>query len=85
MNRWALSEDSRELLEEGGISLVKAIKRNITTARTDATGTHATASGATAAGAADVLAQNLMPTAISEPREMFFRGASVPFEMVNGL
>lgn len=83
MNRWALSEDSRELLEEGGISLVKAIKRNITTARTDATGTHATASGATAAGAADVLAQNQMP--ISEPREMFFRGASVPFEMVNGL
>lgn len=32
MNRYALSEDSRELLEEGGISLVKAIKRNIITA-----------------------------------------------------
>jgi hypothetical protein len=78
MNRYALSEDSRELLEEGGISLVKAIKRNIITARTDATGTHATA-----AGAADGFAQNQMP--MSEPREMFFRGASVPFEMVNGL
>jgi hypothetical protein len=83
INRYALSEDSKELFEAGGISLIKAIKRTIVTDRNKPSLTLATtARGATA----DALLPRSAPTV---PRlvgaKEFFRAGSVPFEMVNDL
>jgi hypothetical protein len=71
MNRFALSEDSKDLFEAGGISLIKAIKRNIVTDRTKPVYTQSA---------------KRVPVAPRQVQvEEFFRGGSVPFEMVTYL
>jgi hypothetical protein len=94
INRFALSEDSKELFEAGGISLIKAIKRNIVTDRTKPPHTQsATAEWAAAktnskgeAAADAFIPKRRVPVAPRQVQvEEFFRGGSVPFEMVNAL
>ena len=91
INRYALSEDSKELFEAGGISLIKAIKRNIVTDRTKPSHTHAATAGAVVKysggeASTDALLPKRLPVAPRQVQfEEFFRGGSVPFEMVNDM
>jgi hypothetical protein len=93
INRFALSEDSKELFEAGGISLIKAIKRNIVTDRTKPSHTQSATAGGAAAktnsrgeAATDASLPKRVPAAPRQVQvEEFFRGGSVPFEMVNAL
>jgi hypothetical protein len=81
MNRYTLSADSEELLEEAML-LIKAIKHNLVT---HDRGARAALSGGKAAESG-TLRQNALPRSISvQPayHEMYFRGGTLPYEMVS--
>ena len=81
MNRHALSADSQELLENGGIQLIKAIKRNIVTDHRDVPAVTVHSSTFVGGGAAEPIPQK-MPVRSLE-HKLYFRGGSLPFEMVS--
>jgi hypothetical protein len=80
MNRFVLAEDSKELLDEGGIDLIKAIKKKIVVGRAPPAPSSPNAGGKVSGkpGTAD----HGVVQAAEKEYCMYFRGASVPFEMV---
>jgi hypothetical protein len=73
LNRFTLSEDSKELFECGGINLIKAIKRNIVTDRVQPM-LRVEDDGKKGKKSEKEEEQKAI--------KIFFRGGSVPFEMV---
>ena len=83
MNRYTLSPDSEELLEKA-ILLIKAIKRNLVTHDRDARA--ALGGGKAAESGAHTPRRNALLQSISVQsaiHEMYFRGGTLPYEMVS--
>jgi len=73
LNRFTLSEDSKELFECGGINLIKAIKRNIVTDRVQPAMLREEDDGKKGKKSEKEEEEKAI--------KLFFRGGSVPFEM----
>jgi hypothetical protein len=80
MNRFVLSEDSKALLDNGGIDLILAMKKKIVVGRSPPASPSPSACG----GVSDKsdTAHHGVVRAVEMEHSMYFRGSSVPFEMV---
>lgn len=79
MNRFVLSEDSKALLDNGGIDLILAMKKKIVVGRSPPASPSPSACG----GVSDKsdTAHHGVVRAVEMEHSMYFRGSSVPFEM----
>jgi hypothetical protein len=80
LNRYALSADNGELLAKGML-LIKAICRNIVSP--DARDTRTAAAAAAAAGGSGAAAAGIVSPTKPLHHQFYYRGGSLPFEMVS--
>ena len=80
MNRYALSADNEELLTKGML-LIKAICRNIVSP--DARDAREAAAAAEATGGSGAAAAVIVSPTKPLDHKFYYRGASLPFEMVS--